>query len=165
MSQIIEGKVWLGSCVHARNATWLKDNGIQQVISIRSPSSSPSDVDMDAFVSISISHVSYRLMCDMEISSLFPEIAKRIEQGGRTFIHCTNGISRSATIVIAYLMSHHQFTMEQAIQHVRNQRTIFPSDVCLLQLCEYEKSLFDTNSMLPNDEGIRKCRDILQAQK
>jgi len=38
-------------------------------------------------------------------------IKEAIESGGSVFVHCYAGMSRSATIVVAYLMSEHNFEM------------------------------------------------------
>jgi len=44
-------------------------------------------------------------------------------------VHCFAGVSRSATIVIAYLMQEHGLTLTDALMHVRKQRYfINPND-------------------------------------
>lgn len=39
-------------------------------------------------------------------------------------VHCMAGISRSVTLVLAYLMKHHKMTYDQAFQVVRRKRKI-----------------------------------------
>jgi protein-tyrosine phosphatase len=53
------------------------------------------------------------------------------------------GVNRSATIVIAYLMKTKQWTFKEAFLHVRSKRKqIFPNELYIKQLFEYEKKLF-----------------------
>jgi len=55
-------------------------------------------------------------------------IKKAIEAGGSVFVHCYAGVSRSATIVIAYLMSEHNYEMYEAISFTKSKRTVvFPN--------------------------------------
>ena len=42
--------------------------------------------------------------------------------GGRVLVHCYAGVSRSATIVISYLMKEHGMTLPAATQLVRSKR-------------------------------------------
>eukprot|EP00747_Dinoflagellata_sp_TGD_P055458 gnl/TRDRNA2_/TRDRNA2_149550_c1_seq2.p1 gnl/TRDRNA2_/TRDRNA2_149550_c1~~gnl/TRDRNA2_/TRDRNA2_149550_c1_seq2.p1 ORF type:complete len:408 (-),score=51.74 gnl/TRDRNA2_/TRDRNA2_149550_c1_seq2:210-1373(-) len=62
----------------------------------------------------------------------------------RVLVHCMAGRSRSATIVIAYLMARRDMTLRQAIDHVKFRRPmIFPNLGFLEQLVEYEKKLIE----------------------
>ncbi|KAI9595301.1 dual specificity phosphatase, partial [Syncephalis fuscata] len=54
----------------------------------------------------------------------FTFIEDCISQGGNVLVHCMAGISRSATIVIAYLMRKHQWTTLAAMETVRSSRKI-----------------------------------------
>ena len=72
------------------------------------------------------------------------------------------GISRSATVVLGYLMFCHNMYLDEAIKHVLNSRLcIFPNDGFILQLIEFEKSIFGTMSFLPNADGIQKCKQLI----
>jgi predicted protein tyrosine phosphatase len=60
---------------------------------------------------------------------------------GKVLIHCVEGISRSATIAIAYLMTHEHLTAQQAMREVRGGREVCPNQGFLLQLCQYNDTL------------------------
>jgi predicted protein tyrosine phosphatase len=54
----------------------------------------------------------------------FKTIDKFRQQGKAVLIHCTAGISRSATVVIAYLMKYEGMTMTDAILFLKRKRCI-----------------------------------------
>lgn len=61
---------------------------------------------------------------------------------GRVLVHCKVGLSRSPTIVIAYLMMHKQMTLTSAVECVHGKRPqIWPNDGFLLQLICLEEEL------------------------
>ncbi|XP_030630723.1 dual specificity protein phosphatase 26 [Chanos chanos] len=53
---------------------------------------------------------------------------------GRILVHCAVGVSRSATLVLAYLMIYHNFPLLEAIKKVKENRWIFPNRGFLKQL-------------------------------
>ena len=60
---------------------------------------------------------------------------------GRVYVHCQQGISRSATIVLAFLMLKRSMDVIEAVKTVREKREIFPNDGFLRQLCELDQTL------------------------
>uniref|UniRef100_A0A8C4VH48 Dual specificity protein phosphatase n=1 Tax=Gopherus evgoodei TaxID=1825980 RepID=A0A8C4VH48_9SAUR len=56
------------------------------------------------------------------------------ERGGRILVHCAVGVSRSATLVLAYLMIRHRMTLVEAIKTVKDHRGIIPNRGFLHQL-------------------------------
>lgn len=62
-------------------------------------------------------------------------------------IHCHAGISRSATVCIAYLMYKNNLSLEKAFDHVRSRRgVISPNLNFMQQLQEFEKDTCGANS-------------------
>lgn len=59
----------------------------------------------------------------------------------KVLVHCVVGVSRSATLVLAYLMLHQQLSLQQAIITVRERRWIFPNRGFLRQLCQLDQQL------------------------
>ena len=51
------------------------------------------------------------------------------------------GVSRSATVVLAYLMLHRDMSLMSAARAVRAKREIFPNEGFLKQLCMLEKEI------------------------
>lgn len=80
------------------------------------------------------------------MNNIFDECFLYIENirlmGRRIFIHCNAGISRSPTIVIAYVMKHLKIDFEHAFKLVKKTRsTIKPNAGFLLQLKDYDDCL------------------------
>uniref|UniRef100_A0A670YU24 Dual specificity protein phosphatase n=1 Tax=Pseudonaja textilis TaxID=8673 RepID=A0A670YU24_PSETE len=63
------------------------------------------------------------------------------KSGGRILVHCAVGVSRSATLVLAYLMIYHHLTLVEAIKTVKDHRGIIPNRGFLRQLTTLDNSL------------------------
>jgi len=73
----------------------------------------------------------------------FTETARR--GGGRVLVHCRAGVSRSATICIAYLMVHRGLSLDEAFDFVQARRQIIaPNMNFMQQLWELERVLLVT---------------------
>ncbi|RWS01708.1 dual specificity protein phosphatase 14-like protein [Dinothrombium tinctorium] len=77
----------------------------------------------------------------------FDAFADKIEEvhrkNGIIVVHCFAGCSRSATVVIAYLMKYKRMTLREAFYFVRDKRSIIrPNCGFFEQLIAYEKRLF-----------------------
>ncbi|WFD44429.1 hypothetical protein MPSI1_003097 [Malassezia psittaci] len=126
--------LYLGNMQHARNARMLKAMGITHVVSVgecvandpenRSPYSLG---EAEADQSIAVHHI--RNVADDGTDSLremmcdavgFIEQARK--SGGRALVHCRIGVSRSSTMVIAYIMAHLDITLIDAYLLVRSRR-------------------------------------------
>jgi len=65
-------------------------------------------------------------------------ISKAIESGGTVLVHCIRGVSRSATIVAAYLMTALKMSADEAVDKIREQRPIArPNYGFMIQLAMY----------------------------
>ncbi|XP_076007841.1 uncharacterized protein LOC143001885 [Genypterus blacodes] len=60
---------------------------------------------------------------------------------GKVFVHCAMGLSRSSTLVLAYLMIHEHRTLVEAIKDVSANRNISPNQGFLEQLRKLDKKL------------------------
>lgn len=69
-----------------------------------------------------------------------PHRASRVFTG-RILVHCAVGVSRSATLVLAYLMLYHRLTLVEAIKKVKDHRGIIPNRGFLRQLLALDRRL------------------------
>ncbi|NXF85785.1 DUS26 phosphatase, partial [Eubucco bourcierii] len=60
---------------------------------------------------------------------------------GRILVHCAVGVSRSATLVLAYLMIRHHMPLVEAIKTVKDHRGIIPNRGFLRQLVALDNAL------------------------
>ncbi|XP_041958336.1 dual specificity protein phosphatase 26-like isoform X2 [Alosa sapidissima] len=73
-------------------------------------------------------------------------IHKALSGGGKVLVHCHVGVSRSATVVLAYLMLKHHMTLVDAITTVKEGRGIIPNRGFLRQLINLQIQLYGRNS-------------------
>lgn len=67
-------------------------------------------------------------------------IDRFLRQGQDVFVHCAVGKSRSATIVVNYLMHKYNLTLLQALEYLKSRRPIArPNDAFLQQLLNVER--------------------------
>ncbi|GBC10206.1 hypothetical protein RclHR1_09440001 [Rhizophagus clarus] len=74
--------------------------------------------------------------------------------GRNILVHCQCGVSRSASLIISYVMKVNRMTLNQAYEFVKDKSPyISPNMSLVYQLVEFEKTLKlgnNTNNMLPN---------------
>ena len=58
-------------------------------------------------------------------------------------MNCRQGVSRSATIALAFLMIKRRMTAQDALRMVRAQREVCPNDGFLQQLCQLNDKLHE----------------------
>lgn len=81
------------------------------------------------------------------LSNHFPQCFRFIDDAladkeGRVLVHCNAGVSRSVSIVTAYLMSRRQWTLKRTLEHIRISRPAAkPNEGFMKQLEMYEKCL------------------------
>lgn len=75
-----------------------------------------------------------------EATSAF--IQQHLQEGHTVLVHCYAGISRSATVCIAFLMRNRDLSLDQAYAVVEVVRKIiYPNEGFYKQLVEYERTL------------------------
>ncbi|KAH7032217.1 dual specificity phosphatase, partial [Linnemannia elongata] len=85
------------------------------------------------------------------LRSEFPQAFDYIEEaktrGGKVLVHCQLGVSRSASLVIAYVMKTLHMGLTDAYELVKARSAVISPNMSLMyQLSEFEKSLNTNNS-------------------
>ena len=76
----------------------------------------------------------------------FGECFDFIKGEDKVLVHCSQGASRSATIVIAYLMWSKKMPYKEALEFVKKKRSVIrPNPGFKAQLELFEKELIDKN--------------------
>lgn len=157
MSKIIDTdniKLYLGDIFDANNERELQEKNIKTVICVA------EDVKIQKYTNpanTSIQIYKYNLQdsYDCDISLYFDEISDIIHKQKSVLVNCAAGISRSSTIVIAYLMKYYQLGLKDAFLYVRKRRNqICPNKKFMKYLIGYELKLFGNNS-LTYEEYVR----------
>lgn len=138
------GAIYIGNLFFAEDIELLKKNQIKSVISCLNNSKITYDE--------SIIEEHYIIPIDddesFEILSLFETTFKIIEDVRKRYnvlVHCEIGVSRSASIVIAYLMKKKKWSFDDSFKFVKGKRNhIDPNKGFISQLQEYEFLLTNT---------------------
>jgi protein-tyrosine phosphatase len=121
--------------MNARDYDKLKSLGIEQILTV-GIDLEPHENDRFRTYKIDVSDV------ENENISMYFSTASKFISGGKTLVHCRAGVSRSASIVIAHLMATRRWSVNRAIQYVRQRRAIIkPNPGFIKQLIEYQKLL------------------------
>ena len=76
----------------------------------------------------------------------FEIIHEALKENGNIYIHCIAGVSRSPTIVIAYLMRLNQWSVYESIEYVKSKRPMTdPNFGFIEQLRLYQSNLISLN--------------------
>ncbi|CAD8147343.1 unnamed protein product [Paramecium octaurelia] len=133
----IEGKkLYLGNINAANDSQYLKHHNVGAVLSIIDT----SDIKLDR----SIIHlwIAAEDREDVQITRYFEQAANFIKdhlQHTNVLVHCYAGISRSSSLIIAYLIRHAGFSLQDAIIKLKSQRPqVDPNDGFMEQLKQFE---------------------------
>lgn len=128
----------------------LKENKITRVLNVTS--SLPNQFIEHGFtykqIAVEDSH-------EVDMLSYLPEAFQFIEdakfRGEKVLVHCHAGMSRSVTVIIAYLMKYYSHTLDSAYEFVKQRKpNISPNFSFMGQLLEFECSLRPS----PADSGF-----------
>lgn len=87
------------------------------------------------------------------LSEYFDQVADMIEKTretseGRSLVHCVAGVSRSVSLILAYLIKYEKMSLKTAFHHVKSIRPqIRPNMGFFKQLIEYEEKIHGSSSV------------------
>ena len=87
------------------------------------------------------------------IKLIFSNVSMNIS--GKVLVNCLKGMSRSSTVVLAYLMLRKNMTAMDALTVVRRHRSICPNDGFLQQLAELDNKLRRERGQLQSRSAIQ----------
>ena len=139
---VLKDRLALGDAESASDIATLRKNRIQAIITARNTLSR----DDYGKHKIDILHLPLSDHHNSNIGKYFVPmwdfVERHMKQGHRVLIHCKAGISRSVTLVLAYLMRKCHLRLPQALEMIRNVRQCAnPNPGFLQQLQVYESIL------------------------
>lgn len=135
VSCILPDKLYLSDFHTSKNYPLLKKHGIKQILTIGKELPEHKTREFETLY-ISLDDAPWE-----QISEYFDKAHDFIKQGN-TLVHCYAGKSRSATLVISYLMKYLRLSFDRALHYCRSARRIVdPNSGFKEQLRKYEKKL------------------------
>ncbi|KAJ8548348.1 hypothetical protein K7X08_030817 [Anisodus acutangulus] len=136
-SKIVD-HIYLGSDTIAKNRDTLRENGITHVLNCVGFSCPEYFKDDLVYKTLWLQDSPTEDITSIlyDVFDYFEDVR---EQGGRVFVHCFQGVSRSTSLVIAYLMWKDGLSFEDAFQHVKAARGVTNPNMgfaCQLLQCQ-----------------------------
>ncbi len=137
----ITDKIYLGDIDGASDFDYFSKEGITNVLSVIDRPPDYADEDKINHKIIKIDDFD-----DENIIQYFKECIEFIEKADKIYIHCMCGVSRSSTIVIAYLMWKTHCSYNDTFLFVKNRRKLIsPNDGFVKQLKIFEDMIKKNN--------------------
>ncbi|NWU96559.1 DS13B phosphatase, partial [Upupa epops] len=139
--------IYLGDAWAARNKTTLQSLNITHILNA---AHGPYSINTGAkyYEDLQIEYYGVEAFDDpsFDLSVFFYDAANFIGKalntsGGKVFVHCAMGVSRSASLVLAFLMIHGNMTLVDALKTVSAHRDICPNTGFLSQLRDLDIKL------------------------
>ncbi|KAL3044879.1 hypothetical protein OYC64_013201 [Pagothenia borchgrevinki] len=152
--------LYLGSEWNAANFEELQKNNVGYILNVTR--------EIDNFFPESFTYMNIRVY-DVEASDLLPHwtdtfnfINTARDSGQAVLVHCKMGVSRSASTVMAYAMKEHRWSLEMALDYVRDRRSIAkPNEGFTRQLQTYN-GILNASQQRHSTLWRRKSRDHRQ---
>ena len=150
-TEIIDN-LWIGSLESSCNKQALQERNIETIISAVLGASAMFPFDFK-YERAKLRDVEDENIIK-EFDKLLPIIRKELVNNRGVLCHCIAGRSRSASIVVAYLIRYHNMTAEEALKYIKNKRTqVDPNSGYINQLKEYEQMvLAEKNCSVEEDK-------------
>ena len=133
-----------------------------------------SDLRERSATGISYMHLQIRDFAHVSIAEHFEQVCDFIHAADCCLVHCQMGVSRSSSLVIAYLMRYCGMDLCEAYVHAKGCRQlVHPNEGFFRQLVEYEKEVVgvgrdESGSGITSEDRIvneLKLREITIEQK
>ncbi|XP_030070643.1 dual specificity protein phosphatase 16 [Microcaecilia unicolor] len=133
--------LYLGCQRDVLNKELIQQNDIAYVLNASNTCPKPDFIPESHFLRVPVNDsFCEKILPWLDKSVDFIEKAKA--SNGRVLVHCLAGISRSATIAIAYIMKRMDMSLDEAYRFVKEKRpTISPNFNFLGQLLDFEKRI------------------------
>ncbi|XP_050435869.1 dual specificity protein phosphatase Mpk3 [Adelges cooleyi] len=139
--------LFLGNATNSEDLEWLKKHRIEYILNVTSDL--PNTFEEQG--SIKYMQIPISDHIGQNLAGFFPQAIEFIDNGRAqkkgVLVHCLAGISRSVTVMLAYLMAHRQLSLNEAYNMVlKRKANIDPNFHFMQQLHSFEKQLLDART-------------------
>ncbi|XP_034117233.1 protein phosphatase Slingshot isoform X1 [Drosophila albomicans] len=145
--------VYLGSEWNASNLEELQKNGVRHILNVTR--------EIDNFFPGTFEYFNVRVYDDEKTNLLkywddtFRYISRAKAEGSKVLVHCKMGVSRSASVVIAYAMKAYKWEFQRALQHVKERRSCIKPNKNFLNQLETYSGMLDA---MKNKEKLQRSK-------
>ncbi|GBP48138.1 Protein phosphatase Slingshot [Eumeta japonica] len=145
--------VYLGSEWNASNLEELQRNGVGHILNVTR--------EIDNFFPGMFNYLNIRVYDDEKTDLLkhwdntYKYISKAQSEGSKVLVHCKMGISRSASVVIAYAMKAYNWNFDKALRHVKEKRSCIKPNTNFLNQLETYQGILDA---MKNKEKLQRSK-------
>jgi hypothetical protein len=133
---IIENKLYLGNYDSAKSIEILKKSGITHILVCGNELECVFHNDF-VYEKLDIEDAE-----EQNLEIFFDKAIEFIDSAKIIYIHCYAGVSRSASITIAYVMNFYKWNFDTAFRYVKEKRPgIYPNQRFICDLKLYEKKI------------------------
>ena len=153
----VTNNLYIGNIYQAGDVEWLKGHGITHIVNATEEIRNNFPYDF-----------SYKklFLQDIPSQSLFPSmdesyqfIRDAISNGGKVFVHCYAGVSRSSSTVIYYLMKSRGWSYQESFNYLKQRHSrADPNPGFVEQLFPPRKDNMDTNGYFYNTTYPRSSK-------
>ncbi|XP_018574338.1 protein phosphatase Slingshot isoform X2 [Anoplophora glabripennis] len=145
--------VYLGSEWNASNYEELQKNRIGYILNVSK--------EIDNFFPGAFDYLNVRVYDDETTDLLkhwdntYKYITKAKDTGSKVLVHCKMGVSRSASVVIAYAMKAYSWDFDTALNHVKDKRSCIKPNMSFLSQLETYQGILDA---MKNKEKLQRSK-------
>ena len=141
MSEIVDN-LFLGDIDDVQSLNFIADHNIQLIINAAEEVSIPDYATVNKVINLNWKDSLKQEISFNLLDELIETINEYLHDGKGVLVNCYAGISRSTTIIIAYMMKMFNMKFKKAYWHVIEKRVdVMPNDNFILILKRYEKYL------------------------
>ena len=156
----VADNLYVGNISTATNKELLQEKGITHIINILSHRFEPYPSDFEYMHIHAYDVINWTLIYNFQATNLF--IRDALKDGGKVYIHCMCGVSRSVSVLLAYLMTQSTKSLDVLLKEVQSAIPVAnPNPGFITQLIEFRKliiknhykNIHDIEPLLDNKEN------------
>jgi dual specificity MAP kinase phosphatase len=119
----IEDRLFIGNERAARDPILLKGYGITHIVNLNGNEGGAHFPESFQYRKVNLNDGEFEEL-DRFFWDAVKFVSEAIKRGGRVFIHCRRGISRSAALALAYLIEAKEMSFDRALEQLKQRRPV-----------------------------------------